>query len=248
MQPEFHICQKNECSVIITGLSKDKQLYLGDSTTTQPYNKFKYADTATVNILQLNTTTESKITTHNISHHCSELDESRIKFKQDGYYKIYHIILPTVECLSRITESDPEFLQYYSNIYAVYEDQVVKLIEGKWEVVDLNELIEVNTYKTTISIAIKELFSTCYIWECYIDIVKNLLDSQIKCPSDDIKQLTFNRDVVWMTINVIDYYLRNSQFYEAQRILELIEGCNGFCSGNSNNSNSNKRGGCGCGR
>ena len=47
-----------------------------------------------------------------------------------------------------------------------------------------------------------------------------------------------------MGINVIKYMVQFNMLAEAQRILEMLEGCNGICSGNS--SNTNKSSGCGC--
>jgi pentatricopeptide repeat protein len=50
-----------------------------------------------------------------------------------------------------------------------------------------------------------------------------------------------------MTINVIKYYLDRGEYEEAERVLEEIIGCNGFCS-NSNSNSKSKKGGCGCGK
>ena len=39
----------------------------------------------------------------------------------------------------------------------------------------------------------------------------------------------FPRDFLWMTLNIIDYLIGRCQYMEAQRILEEISYCGGFC-------------------
>lgn len=248
MIPSFNICQTDNCSITITGLSYDEGLYLNDSSVVQPYDKFKYNDTATVNILELTKVDGIEFIEGLIVDHCSYLDESHISFKQDGYYTISHIILPIKECIDRIIAEDPTFVDYYtSGVYAVDGNKIVKLVNRNWKVVPIQELT-INNCNTTIFKSEQETFAICNIWKCYVDICKSLLKSDLtECRKDNIdsSSLLFNRDVIWMTINVLTYYINRNQLFEAQRILEEVNGCNGFC----NKSYSMlKSGGCGCGR
>ena len=52
----------------------------------------------------------------------------------------------------------------------------------------------------------------------------------------------FSRDFLWMTLNVMDYLIERGQFNEAQRILEAINYCGGFC----NNIKNDNKSMCGC--
>ena len=126
-------------------------------------------------------------------------------------------------------------------------NEIVKLVNRNWKVVPIQELT-INNCNTTIFKSEQETFTICNIWKCYVDICKSLLKSDLtKCRKDNIdsSSLLFNRDVIWMTINVLTYYINRNQLFEAQRILEEVNGCNGFC----NKSYSMlKSGGCGCGR
>jgi len=54
----------------------------------------------------------------------------------------------------------------------------------------------------------------------------------------------FNRDLVWMTINVIKYSIEIGQYYEAQRFLENLIGCGNICA--EYISDNKKGSGCGC--
>lgn len=249
MNPIFNICQTNDCHINITGLSYEEGLYLDEDSTIQPYDKFKYSDTATVNIIQLNDIEGTGFLKGFIIDHSVYLDELHYRFDKDGFYTISHIILPTTECIERIYEQEPEFIDYYSVIYAINGDQIVKLRDNQWEKASFEEL-ECNTsgIKTTIFKSVKEIFSICHLWDCYTNIAKELLNTNLsKCKNKnaDLETLTFNRDVVWMTINVLQYYINRNQLYEAERILEEVNGCNGFCK---ESQNIIRRGGCGCGK
>jgi hypothetical protein len=55
------------------------------------------------------------------------------------------------------------------------------------------------------------------------------LPSNCNINDSSYKQKIFNRDVLWMGINVIKYSLEVSQYYEAQRILEDLTRCGNLC-------------------
>ena len=79
---------------------------------------------------------------------------------------------------------------------------------------------------------------------CYIKIAEKLLKLNIKCVQDNLKELTFNRDVIWMAINIIKYLVESDNLAQAVVILNKIEYCNGLCK-NANNDTLNTSG-CGC--
>ena len=247
MNPIFQICQNDGCSITITGLSYEHGQYVDEDSSVQPYNKFKYKDTATINIVESTSVEETKLLKGEIIDHCSYLDEWEYKLNGDGFYTISHIILPTVKCIERVKLEEPDIINQYSIIYAVHRDKIYKLIDSNWKEVTFKELVNINPCNTTIFKSVKDFFSICFLWKCYVDICKNLLKGDlIKCKqTEDLEQLAFNRDVVWMTINVIKYYIKKDQLYEAQRILEEINGCNGFCN---EAKRIIKKGGCGCGK
>lgn len=247
MNPSFHICQEDGCSITITGLSYDDGLYLKETDIIQPYNKFKYSDTVTINVIQLNTVDDVILLDNFIVSHCSYLDEVHYKLQKDGYYMISHIVLPTKKAIERIIENDDTFVDQYDYIYAEDNGLIVKFKDNKWIESSVEEIVEINNCNTTISKANKELFSMCRLWGCYVDICRNLLSSNLnKCKKNpELEDLIFNRDVIWMTINVLNYLVERNQLYEAERLLEEVKGCNGFCQ---ESRKIIKSGGCGCGR
>lgn len=234
MIPVFHICQDSLCNVILTGLSYDEELYLSEASKVQPYYKFKYSETITINVVELNKVNETKVTDVAVSLHESDMDESHIPIKTDGHYRIYHVILPTKEWLDNIIETDKSFLEFYDRVYVADEKGIYKYSNDNIESATIEEIImQEVTDKTTISMAIKEMFSICQLWKCYVNICQNLFDSDLnKCTnkSSDLDTLKFNRDFVQMTINVLQYYVAKEQLEEAERLLEQVEGCNSVCS------------------
>lgn len=58
--------------------------------------------------------------------------------------------------------------------------------------------------------------------------------------------LIYNRDIIWMAINVIKYLIELGQYYEAQRVLEDITQCGGICKDVMVDKNTIGGGGCGC--
>lgn len=242
MIPVFDICQKSDCSLHITGISREQELYLSDLAELQPYDKFKYRDTVTINILEQVKFGTPETLNYTIVEHNSDEDVTFFKIASDGYYIVNHIILPTKECIESIMAKDQNFDEFYDAIYTSDGEVIYKYTTEGWVEVDVKELLR-NNYSTTISISSKEIFSTCKLWDCYVNICKILLASP-RCKDQNNSELIFNRDVVWMTLNVINYYTSKDQMHEAQRILDDVNSCNGFCKDSSIITKSK----CNCGR
>ena len=84
---------------------------------------------------------------------------------------------------------------------------------------------------------------------CYINYCRKLFQKLTKgcnyeCSQDDVKDLTYIRDFLWMTLNTIDYQISFKQYMEAQRILEMTDYCGGFCKNQELNAGPST--GCGC--
>lgn len=89
----------------------------------------------------------------------------------------------------------------------------------------------------------QDTFAICYIHNCFLNVCQkaynNMLYSKCKKVNDDV---FFNRDFLWMTINVIKYNLDLGYNEEAQRILDEFNSCgNNMC-----NNFSSIDYGCGC--
>lgn len=249
----FKLCKKGNCGVTITDLN-DGEYQDVSILTTSGNIYYTYLESATVNTLSsINYEGESTVQVTEINKHyktedgVNVLDESNLDFAVDGLYEVNHIILPTMEWY-QIYQT--EVLNYFDSVYVVSGDQILKLdVETReFNVVTIEELLEVNPTNTTIIKETKNTFSLCHLLECFYNICKDLLSKlcPINCRTKtEYQDLIFNRDLIWMAINVIRYCIELGQYYEAQRILEQIQGCGTICAQYDKNKLRNA-GGCGC--
>ena len=176
-------------------------------------------------------------------------DISEFQLFNDGKYTAYHMIIPTKQWVDKY-DSDT-LLQNYAYLYYYDSGNIYKSLDGgkTSEITSADLIKEVNITGSTLYRCKKETFSICFLYQCYINYCKRILDQTInKCITKD-EDLLFKRDFVWMTINIIKYYLENGQLDEAQRLLEETMSCNGFCKSNilKYSLTNNTVSGCGCG-
>lgn len=249
MNPVFNT-YFNGNNLRIVDTTQEEEQYIPENICDQLFleghyanNKFKYSQTYTINIIQRNTTSNSTIVDTIITDHCSYLDEAYYKLIEDGHYTIYHIILPSVSWVKEQIElgSLPKELV----IYTTDGSDIYKYCKGQLYKQDSRILAEINTAFTTISRSQEDIFSIANLQQCYIRICKSIFNNlNLRCLEIDNKELIRNRDFIWMTINIIQYYIEFCQLQEAQRILEKVTRCNGLCR---DTKYTNYKNPCGCG-
>ena len=163
-------------------------------------------------------------------------DSVRFLLPEDGYYSIDHVVLPTTQWLEKVKGSLDNItlldLQtkfsgglYITDGYELYK--VMLDADLNYYPVDIEEVLEINPKNTSISISTYKVFSIDNLKKCYTKIATNILCSGVRCGQID-PTLRFNRDFIWMTINVINFYLEVDQYTEAEIVLEDL-GCYNFC-------------------
>lgn len=258
---EFEIDIKHGLNghVEITDYSKEYGQYYEESTEgmTSP-DKFKYSESCSINVILQNTTSKMTLIDVLLNNHMQDLDQSVFDVSSDGYFVIQHFVLPTQTWFENQLKSSNSLLANYSTIYYISGETLYKRVItsedtgnhtykyniGDAEEVAVRELLERNTEGTTIQKCQIDIFYTGYLQECYINHCKELFNSlmancQPNCKPKNVD--TFSRDFLWMTLNVIDYLIERGQFFEAQRILESVNYCGGFCNNTNNNESV-----CGC--
>ena len=73
----------------------------------------------------------------------------------------------------------------------------------------------------------KIAFTYCNLIKCFVSLQSNLANSL--CDTSCEKTYVYNRDFLLSTIYVLDYLRDTNNFKEAQRILDNINECGGFC-------------------
>lgn len=145
------------------------------------------------------------------------------KSQGDGFYTICKLTVPK-------DEMEPYYYKdgkFYHNVQEVY----------------LHELLNINPKVSGIKIQYRYYFSTCNLRKCFIKICQDIFNSQTSiCDKSGLdSSLTYKRDLIWSTLNVIDYMVEMNQMEEAQRLLERLTSCNGLCSSTKTITND-----CGC--
>lgn len=271
----FKIKQSCNCNLVITDTSN---CYYDNSS--EEFMKFTYEDTITLDIVTLEKTDGPRLlavvyTTHEKG---KNLNEVNLPLGNDGLININHIIIPTVSWYNKQKNKEHNTLNKYKNIYVSDGKRLYKL-ENK----HLNEIDPINLIindwfdETTIFKSQQFLFLTCYLTKCYVNLCNQVIKELAKnknaknghysgeCSNvnNEAKDLIYNKDLVYITLNVINYLTQDCLFEEAEQILENIQSCKGICYNNNElllnesskmyYSNQNSVGiiyntGCGCGK
>ena len=271
----FKIKQSCNCNLVITDTSN---CYYDNSS--EEFMKFTYEDTITLDIVTLEKTDGPRLlavvyTTHETG---KNLNEVNLPLGNDGLININHIIIPTVSWYNKQKNKEHNTLNKYKNIYVSDGKRLYKL-ENK----HLNEIDPINLIindwfdETTIFKSQQFLFLTCYLTKCYVNLCNQVIKELAKnknaknghysgeCSNvnNEAKDLIYNKDLVYITLNVINYLTQDCLFEEAEQILENIQSCKGICYNNNElllnesskmyYSNQNSVGiiyntGCGCGK
>lgn len=252
MTPLVKICNTGKCAIVITDLTQDSDEYVSESVPdAEAYyerNKFKYSETYTINIIQKNTVTSEEILDTIYTDHSSYLDEIHYQLEQDGFYTIHHLILPSLEWLQGELEKEHSVLEKDLEIYVCDCSNVYRYYKGELTQVSSEVLAEINTENTTISRTSIDQFSICYLYDCYVSLCRQIFERiNYRCANkNNLDEIKFKRDFIWMTINIIKYYVELNQLLEAQRLLEEVNFCGGLC--NEQGLSEQQSSGCGCNR
>lgn len=144
--------------------------------------------------------------------------------KSDGFYTLVTLLVPLDETMPYYYKDG----KFYKNIQEV----------------NIQEIIEVNPEYSKINPIYDYYFQTCRLKKCYIKACQEIFNetAPLRCSSGKVNQDSiYKRDLIWATLNVIEYMTEFDQYEEAERLLEEVTDCNGICPQEYNK-------GCGCGR
>ena len=249
MDSIFKISKSGTYGIVVEGLEIDNSEYIPVDGIRSSIRNYMYADSVTINTLSsLSSTGVETFISHAINIHNNATDSTPFILTKDGLYLISHIILPNRTWLDYMLATYPADLTAYNLIYYynVSLNKFYKYAAGVHTEVLLSEIIAANytwsgnvaEQTSTIIRSDKNTFIMYYLNECFAKITKELLLSlpNLSCTDKSTyNQRIFNRDLLWMTINVIKYNIELLQLYEAQRILESVTLCSDICSGSTTN-------------
>lgn len=243
MELNINVTTSDSCKIIVSDIST----YLAEDFSGTVKGKFKYSDTVSIDVLQHNKTTETVYRDPIYTKH-DTLQPINIPVKFDGWFDVIHLVLPSIEWFNReIDKSEGSALGLYDLVYFSDGIDIYKYLDGNVSQVTINEVLEVNPINTTISKTNRDYVSICFLRKCYINLCQQIFEDRgfSSCWNKNKvdSELIYKRDLVWMSINVIEYLTQCKQLAEVERIIETIQGCNGLCVSSSIISKTN---GCGC--
>lgn len=260
---EFYIDvhTSNTGKILIKDHSREYDQYVDHDVITD--GKYQYDRSVTIDVLSGINTKETKLLDTQFHNHDQlipdpitpgseiyDIEKTILEIPKDGYYQVQHIVLPTIDWYNYVKIHNNEFLKQYNVIYIGSKDgKILKEVDNQWEECSTEELINRNTEGTTIEKCVIDVFHTGFLYVCYINYCKKLFDILTKhcmpnCIPQNNKELTYIRDFLWMVLNIIDYLVDIKQHMEAQRILEIVNHCGGFCKNLDLHDGSTE--GCGC--
>lgn len=245
----INICNEKQCTVAITDTTiVGEGGYLPASSTAIVKNRFRYQDTVSIDVLQLNKSTGVEIQHSLFTKRNNEINPVKLPVTFDGWFTICHIVLPNEDWFNNeLNKSQSSAISLYDTVYYSDGYKIYKYIDNKSTEASIEEVINRNSEGTTISLIKKNYISVCFLKKCYVNLCQQLFNSNIlnECSnfSKNNCETIFQRDLVWMALNVIQYLTELNQLAEAERIIEQLgRGCNGLCK----NTNTIPKSGCGC--
>lgn len=172
-------------------------------------------------------------------------DKTNYKFREHHFYYLDGIFYKVIRKVARVGPGG----MGRTTVYVKEEISEEDLIQ---EILTIIENQDTEAYKDLFESYISKItehypiFSICHLRKCYKNICQSIFNSRIfdKCFKAKVNSdLIFRRDLVWATINVIQYLVDSEQFAEAQLVLERINECPGLCT--EQEKESGKKG-CGC--
>lgn len=257
MEFEINIQHGLNGHVEIEDLSKNYDQYSSeDIENTNVLNKFKYSQSASINVINNMHSVDAHLMDVFLDDHSKDRELLVFDLPEDGYYTVTHFVLPTNKWLVEQIRLDYDNLTNYDTIYYVQDQNIYKryFITKEQELVlsdpievSIRELLERNKIGTTIQSCNISIFYTGFLKNCYINYCQDIFNDLMKncnpnCVSKKVD--TFNRDFAFMTLNILEYLSERGQYMEAQRLLEKIQSCGGICNEHKKQLNV----GCGCNR
>ena len=238
MELNINITTSDKCKIVV----QDVSTYLAEDFSGIVKGKFKYSDTISIDVLQHNQTLKTIYTKHDT------LKSIDIPIGFDGQFSLVHLVIPNIEWFNKeLEKTEGSALGLYDIVYFSDGTDIYKYINGETSQVTIDEILEINSVDTTISRISRDFVSICFLRKCYINLCQQIFEDRgfSRCWNKNKvdSELIYKRDLVWMSINVIEYLTQCKQLAEVERIIETIQGCNGLCASSSIISKTN---GCGC--
>lgn len=199
---------------------QDNTKYLHEEAGIDP-TTYKRSEVIPLILLERHTS-DKNIITHTFGN--------SIDITKDGWYTLHYIIIPNKKWYD-----NTEHKSLYGDLILYTDGKDVYEGESKINLTDLLDLKYHKNIKTNIICTEEQYVNILNLYNCYINLCQQLLQDRgfSKCRNKNTldEELIYNRDLVWMAINVIEYLFERdpNNLEYVQSIIEMIHSCNGIC-------------------
>lgn len=242
MNVEINVHEQVNGDIFVKELSYEN----GDYATEQAQDTIIFSNSVSVTVIKQITVDSETVMYAYVHDHSNKEVISKAQIKKDGWYKIYQYVIPNNAWLEWATEQG--ILENYDSVYVVKDNVLYKYVDGELTQCYVEELLS-DTGTTNVWLTEKNVFVIFNLWQCYLNYCKKMLDNECSkdsnCDSTCDDEMTKNRNLLWIFLNVIQYYVHFGMFDKAQEFLEEITGgCNTLCSNEMFSKDYN----CNCGK
>jgi len=216
-------------------------LFVEELPQEELYKKVPFKDSVSFIILKRITSQSSEIVETFIHEHKTSTISHIFKIKHDGRYEVIHLVVPTIEWITNHPVGlVPKYFYYEHSLSLARPDNTTQ--------VDMEDVLEDPDLEDRVmGLTRKDIFTVFNLWQCYFNYCKKMLESECskdtKC-LDCNDESSYNKNLIWIFLSAIQYYIHFGEFQSAQELLENISGCNSLCS----NKMFSKLYNCGCGK
>lgn len=204
--------------VQITELDDGKQ-YLPEDSALTARNRFKFTDTASIDIFRLNSTGGSHNTPAVITMR-DNLKPSEIKLDSDGWFTAIHIVIPTQNWVYNELSKKNSIIYVYDVVYFTDGKDIYTCTKGKIERTTLQHLLDEVSENTTISRTDTDYVSITLLQTQLAESYKSLFETRMYNGGCKLNACEANR--LLAAVNLTRHYVRMGQLAEAERIIEKV--------------------------
>ena len=197
-------------NITIEDYSQEYAQYFPEDQLVQEYGRYKYSECKTLNVIMK--VNSGKVTLVDVLLHdhdqlvedpttegvyLYDVEKTDFTVKQDGYYNVNHIVLPTRKWYTETyLAQNYDYRAGFDVVYIIDSDnKLYKLVEDDFVECTIKEIVERNHEGTTIEKCIIDVFYTGFLQMCYINYCRKLFQKLTKgcnyaCAPEDVKDLT----------------------------------------------------------
>ena len=112
---DIKVCTGAKCAVAISEINTN---YLKENSTAIAKNKFRYSDTVSIDVLQLNKSTGQQIQNPVFTIRDSKINPVQLQVSFDGWFTICHIVIPNKQWFDKEhTKKTYSAINLYTTVY-----------------------------------------------------------------------------------------------------------------------------------